>query len=298
MHLNTLRVFVAVHDYGSFQKAADVRGVTQSAVTKTIRKLESHYGVLLIERGTKANLTPAGRALYDGAIELLNAAAAIEQNILAEKSAVTGTVRVGAASPLLHRILLPVVANIMRAHPAVRIKLRVKLSSELLSWVSDGRLDLAIAFDVESIPSDVVSTTLGTQRYHLVARKDGPFAGRHVSIDELSQAQWLLPFKDIELRRSLEHAFADAGYGPLDVRVESEIGTIQATQLLCDSNLIAIMAEQSYRALAETQLTAIETPLPMPISQVALYQRRRTPSTGLFAATRHALVTATADYFT
>lgn len=211
--------------------------------------------------------------------------------------AVTGTLRVGAVFPLLQAILLPVLAETLRQHPAARFNLSTKLSSELLLLVSDGRLDLAIAFDVKSIPSDVVTSPLGTQLYRLVVRADGPFAGRDVSIEELSQAQWSLPFKDIALRRSLEQSFTDAGYGPLDVRVESDTGTSQIIPLVCDSTLIAIMAEQSYRSAENLNLTAVQTALPLPSSQVVLYQRRRTPTTGLFAEIKNALVTAATDYF-
>lgn len=296
MHLNSLRVLVAVHDYGSFQKAADAHGVTQSAVTKTIRKLEAHYGVLLIERGSKATLTSAGRALYDGAAHLLNIAATIENDILAEKTAVSGTVRVGSVYPLLQPIVLPVVATILQTHPASRLHLNTKLTSELLSQVADGRLDLAVAFDVKIVPVDVVTMVLGAQRYRLVTRSGGPFAGRHVTVEELARCQWLLPSKDIALRRALEQPFAEAGYGPLDVRVETDAGTFLMSSLIRETNLIAIMAEQSYRQSSHAGITAVQTTLPVPSSQVVLYQRRRTPSTGLFAEMKDALITAATAY--
>lgn len=297
MHLNSLRVFVAVHDYGSFQKAADSRGVSQSAVTKTIRKLEEHYGVLLIERGSKATLTLAGRALYDGAVQLLNLAAAIDKDVLIEKTALTGTIRVGSVSPLVQPILLPAVAHTLRQHPAARLNLVRKLSSSLLSMLADGKLDLAIAFDVKSIPSEVVSTTLGAQQYYLVTHKDGPYAGRSVTMQELAQAQWLLPFKDIALRRALEQPFTDAGYGSLDVRVETDIDTFQASPLVCNTKLIAIMAAQSFRISMEPELTTIQTSMPIPVSRVVLYQRRRTPSTGLFAEMKNTLTNKATKYF-
>lgn len=297
MRLNDLRVFVAVHDYGGFQNAANVQGVTQSAVTKTVRKLESHYDVMLIERGSRATLTPAGRALYERAKHLLDVAVSLEKDMLGEKAALTGIARLGSVPALLQPIVLPVLRKALRKHEAARFNLSVKLSSELLTLVSDGRLDLAVAFDVERVPPDVVSTTLGTQLYQLVTRSSGPLAGRSVTIEELSRAKWLLPLRDVALRRIVEKAFGDAGHGPLDVRVETDTGTILTSSLVCESDLVAVMADQSYRSTVNSGLTVVQTALPPLLGRVALYYRRRTPSTGLFVEMKRALVTSASAYF-
>jgi hypothetical protein len=71
MRLEDLDVFRAVHETGNFQRAALRCGLSQSAVTKVVCKLDGEFGVHLMERGGRSlALTLPSRTLYQRAIDL------------------------------------------------------------------------------------------------------------------------------------------------------------------------------------------------------------------------------------
>ncbi|AMG87583.1 LysR family transcriptional regulator [Bordetella bronchiseptica] len=283
MRIEDLAIFTAVHDYGSFQKAADVHGLTQSAVTKIVRRLETHYGMALVERGARTTLTQAGRALYDRAVELLKIANTIERDLLSEDAASLGTLRMGAVPALLELLVLPAAALLLRRYAHASLTTRVKLTSELVDLVIDGRLDLAVGFEASSLPEDIVAASLGRQHYKLVVRAGGPLAGRRLSLQALADCEWLLPSRDIALRRQLDRHFEDAGLNPPRVRLETDTSAMLFAPLIRETDLIAIMAEQSYLQAASRDIAALDTALPPIHGDVMLYYRRQTPSTPMFA---------------
>jgi len=94
--LKSLTVFLAVADNGSMTTAAEHLGMTQPAVTKTIRKLESDLGAPLIERRVRPyRPTPAGHELMTRARDLLSQAEALQASVRDIGEATLPSVRIG-----------------------------------------------------------------------------------------------------------------------------------------------------------------------------------------------------------
>lgn len=94
--LKSLTVFLAVADNGSMTTAAEHLGMTQPAVTKTIRKLEADMGAPLIERRVRPyRPTPAGHELMNRARELLGQAEALQASVRDIGEATLPSVRIG-----------------------------------------------------------------------------------------------------------------------------------------------------------------------------------------------------------
>ena len=103
MELKNLRTFQAVVDQGSYQKAADALGYTQSTVTVHIQQLEEELGVPLFQRvGRRMTLTQAGEQALAQTRELLLAAERLSQLGL-ERQAPSGTLRVDMAETQIGR---------------------------------------------------------------------------------------------------------------------------------------------------------------------------------------------------
>src|SRR5918911_5230759 len=124
--LNAMAVFVAVAEAKGFRAAGERLGVSASAVSQSLRRLEEQLGVVLVQRTTRSvHLTEAGERLYAAvrpALEEVRAAVAA----VGELSDVPrGTLRllVGtAADPVLTG---PLLADFLTAHPHVRLDLVV-----------------------------------------------------------------------------------------------------------------------------------------------------------------------------
>ncbi len=138
-----LRSFVLIAEGGSFTRAAQVVGRTQSAVSMQIRRLEELLGQPLLHRGPKGvEPTPHGAWLLDRARRLL----ALHDDIVAtfRSPAVAGTVRLGSPDDYVLRFLPGILARFAETHPAVDVEVICAPSSELAERLSRGELDLTL----------------------------------------------------------------------------------------------------------------------------------------------------------
>jgi DNA-binding transcriptional LysR family regulator len=122
--LDDLRALVAVGHQRSFTKAAAKLGVSQSALSQTIRQLEARLGVRLLTRTTRSvSLTEAGERLVGTAaprIEEIEAELAAVSE-LREKPA--GTIRITATEYATDTILLPKLSKLLRDYPDIKLEI-------------------------------------------------------------------------------------------------------------------------------------------------------------------------------
>jgi DNA-binding transcriptional LysR family regulator len=145
LDLDVLRTFVTGLDLGSFAKAADRLGRSQSAISLQLRKLEATTGqVLLRKQGRGLALTREGEVMLGYARRLLElndeAVAALKQPSL------EGQVRLGLLPDFAETWLPDVLGRFARAHPGVHVEARVDRSSALLDALGRGELDLTLAW--------------------------------------------------------------------------------------------------------------------------------------------------------
>ena len=149
MELKNLRTFQAVVDQGSYQRAADHLGYTQSTVTVHIQQLEEELGVPLFERtGRRMALTQAGEQALAQARELLLAADRLSQLGQGGQQP-SGTLRVDMAETLLCYRMQPVIQKFRRAAPQVRLIIRSRNCLDIAENVRAGVCDLGVGYDMD-----------------------------------------------------------------------------------------------------------------------------------------------------
>ena len=164
LDLTAVESFIAVTDLRHFGRAAGRLGVSASALTKRIQKLEAAVGVPLIERDTGgyAGLTPAGRRFVQFAPQLLHAAQAAKT---AASGAPLDTLRlavpagVGVVAPLMPRALATLELALHHVHPDVAIESVPTAFPGLTPALLAGDVDVVLTFGPSPSP-DVVSTRL------------------------------------------------------------------------------------------------------------------------------------------
>lgn len=140
--LTGLIAFARVASLGSFAAASRSLGVSPSAVSKSVQRLEQHFGMRLFTRTTRAlALTPEGRELHERALRLLNEAEEIEQAVVAARAEPAGVLKVTAALPIGVHILGPALPRFRARYPKVQVDLR--LSDRYVDLVEEG-VDIAI----------------------------------------------------------------------------------------------------------------------------------------------------------
>ncbi|WP_424932318.1 LysR family transcriptional regulator [Amaricoccus macauensis] len=153
MDLNLLRVFLAVAEAGNFSAAAERLGVTRSAVSQGIRRLEDQRGVALVHRTTRhVRLTEAGAAFHAAiAVPLAEINAAMDDLAVVPQ----GTLRLAVTSIAERFLSGALVASFMEAHPQVALDITV--TDDEFDIVAGGfdagvRLGEVIAQDMIAIP--------------------------------------------------------------------------------------------------------------------------------------------------
>ena len=166
--LNLLTLFLAVADEGSFRAAADRLGVTRSAVSQGMRRLEDACGVSLVSRTTRSvRLTESGERLRNTLVRpLSDVRAALEE--LEGEAAPRGTLRVAATSIAEQFLSGPLIATFAAMHPALTID--VTVTDEEFDIVAAG-FDAGVRLG-EVIEQDMIVVPLtGDQRQAAVATR-------------------------------------------------------------------------------------------------------------------------------
>ncbi|WP_341644847.1 LysR family transcriptional regulator [Thauera sp. SDU_THAU2] len=157
-NLNDLLSFVTIAREGSFTRAAALLGVTQSALSQSISGLEARLQIRLLTRTTRSvSPTAAGE-------RLLNAIGNRFDEIEAELDALTelrdkpsGTVRITCGDNVLHTILLPRLAPVLREYPDIKLEFDVNYS--LRDIVAD-RFDAGVRLG-STIDKDMIAIPIG-----------------------------------------------------------------------------------------------------------------------------------------
>lgn len=163
-----LEVFVQVIELGGFSAAARACGMTPSAVSKLVARLEQRLGTRLVNRSTRQlQLTPEGCAFYERGVRILADLAEAERCASAH-SAPRGRLRVSANVPFGHHFLLPLAPAFLARHPDVTLD--IVLTDEVID-ILEHRTDVAVrAGPLKS--SNLVARKLGGTRMVIVGAPD------------------------------------------------------------------------------------------------------------------------------
>jgi DNA-binding transcriptional LysR family regulator len=139
-----LRAFAFIAEEGSFTRAAERVGRTQSAVSMQVQRLEAVLGqkVLVRGKGGAVALTPHGRYLLERGRDLL----ALNDEIWSMFRApqVHGTVRLGTPDDYALQYLPQILRRFADTHPAVQVDVTCAPSSEVVERLKAGELDLIV----------------------------------------------------------------------------------------------------------------------------------------------------------
>lgn len=160
-----LRAFVAVNESGGFTRAARRLHLTQSAVSHQIRRLEEQLGRQLLHRTTRnLTLTEDGEEFLRHSMHVLAALDALTERF--QRSAVTGSVRLGVPESLMGHRLPMLLREFARRFPSTRLNVSVASYLDLRQMIDSGELDLAI---VASAPGSQEGTPLKQTQFVWVA---------------------------------------------------------------------------------------------------------------------------------
>lgn len=187
--LNSLAVFDAVADAGSFTAAADRLGVAKAKVSIQIGRLEERLGVTLFHRTTRrVMLSDAGRTLHAQCQPLLRAMQEALAQAGQETTGLTGTLRLSTSVDHAVQSLAPAAAEFAVLHPALQIDLRT--GDRIVDVVSEG-IDLTIRLGWLR-DSSLRAVKLGEFEQHVMSSPDYlRRAGIPKKPEQLAEHEWV-----------------------------------------------------------------------------------------------------------
>ncbi|HKN98006.1 MAG TPA: LysR family transcriptional regulator [Pseudonocardiaceae bacterium] len=171
--LRHLRAFLTIAAEGNITRAAARLHLTQPALSRSLRQLEEHLGVRLVERSTHhLELTPAGHAFHDRA----RAAVAAVDEVLDPARAGSWPLRLGHSWSALGGRTTALLREWQAAYPEIPLQL-LRIDDRTAGLVQ-GRTDAAVLRDPVDLPEDVQAELLTTELRVAAVPADSGLAGR------------------------------------------------------------------------------------------------------------------------
>ena len=142
MDTKKLAALAAAVRLGSFTRAAEELGYTQSGLTHMMNSLEKDVGFpVLVRSRSGVRLTPAGQRIFPLVQECLAGAEALEREILLINTHQEESVRVAAYDSIARHWLPEVIQQFRRDHPGIGVDIQMGSVQEVYRWVQEGRVD-------------------------------------------------------------------------------------------------------------------------------------------------------------
>lgn len=260
MRIDDLRVFMLVAQQGGLRRATEQLGLTQSALSKALARLEAEAGMRLLERNARGvTLTPDGQSVLRRVREVVLATGDLEAEIGARRAARSGKIRLAAPPYLVSSLLTPVVARFLAGRPLASFSIESTLTSGAVLALQTGDADLACGGLTPEIPRDIEHALLQPLELHIVARSGHPRLARFQSVSDLAQERWLLPQATSSLYQVLADRFAEQRLPPPRSAVEWTGSGISISELLRNTDLLGLVPK---RTMEQPEGRGLELVLP------------------------------------
>jgi len=189
--LRQLQYLVALHDHGHFGRAAEACFITQSTLSASLRELETLLGHTLVERTRRViRFSPLGLRIVDKARRVLREAEELADLAQAERTPLTGDLRMGVIPTIAPFLLPPLLPRLRSDFPGLKLYLREETSQAACDSLHRGHLD-CVLLAMPYFCGDVEAAELFTDEL-LVALPGSEEAPASVRPDDLAAGRLLL----------------------------------------------------------------------------------------------------------
>ena len=211
--LELYRVFKEVAEAGNITAAAQNLFISQSAVSQSIKQLESELQTRLFARNSRGvSLTPDGKMLYEYVRSAMGLLETGEEKLSQSRQLQVGHLTIGASDTVTSQFLLPYLDRFHRQYPGVHIQIVSGRSHKVLGLLQSGKVDIAFA----STPQDASSlSTFHCFATHsiFVAAADYDCNFDHTySLEEIVQFPLILLERKASSRLYLDKFFLQNGH--------------------------------------------------------------------------------------
>jgi DNA-binding transcriptional LysR family regulator len=257
MQIESLKVFCDLAETESFTKAAQINGVTQSAVSQQISALERTFKSLLIERSKKKfRLTREGQVLYDYSKQIIQTHESLHSKLQELKDIISGTIRVATIYSIGLHDLPPYIKRFMKSYPTVNIHVEYRRANQVYEDVLSNVVDLGlVAYPVKDAKLELIA--LRKEPLALICHPQHPFAKqKNVKLKMLAGQKFIGFEPDTPTRKALDKILKEHG---VEVKHVMEFDNIETVKRAVEIDAgISIVPEGTVaQEVAKQTLTAV-----------------------------------------
>ena len=242
MELRNLITFIHVAELGSFTKAAEQLGYSQSTVSFQIKQLEEELGCLLFERiNHTITLTERGHELVYYAHKVRVLTDEIREN-LSEEEVLSGNIHIVTPDSVCDYMINSDYIEFNRKYPSISIRFTTGDSALMLDMLDHNEADVIITLDQRLYNKDYVIAMEEPLSMHFVASANSELAGvKNLSIRDIVDKPFILTEYGQGYRRIFDRELAKMS---LEITPSLEIGrTDIITKMLAESNMISFLPD-------------------------------------------------------
>jgi DNA-binding transcriptional LysR family regulator len=222
MELRDIEYFALVAQHGHLGRAAEALGLSQPAISKSLRRLEEALDAKLVTRTAKGvELTPEGSALLMRVRGLRVSLQDVAREVKDVSEGRVGHLRVGVGENIAEYLLPTAFEKLLIDAPQVVLKITVSDNDLMIPALHNGELDLVVNY-LRRLPEDLSHQELYEDEMVVCASARHPLTRRkRVSLAELAGERWALTDSTLQPYQLLQQAFLERGLPAPRAAIES-----------------------------------------------------------------------------
>jgi LysR family transcriptional regulator, transcriptional activator of the cysJI operon len=257
MQIQSFKVFCDLTETESFTKAAQINGITQSAVSQQITSLERQLKALLIERSKKRfRLTREGELLYEHGKQIILAYQNLENRLQEVRDMVSGAIRLATIYSIGLHDLQPYVRRFLKEFPTVKVHVEYQRANQVYDDVLGNVVDLGlVAYPQRDSKLELVP--LKPEKLVLICHPNHPLARSKTPRLSQIHGQKFIGFEpDIPTRKALDRELREHGISVQHVMEFDNIETVKRAVEI-DAGVSIVPAGTVAQEVAQQTLAAV-----------------------------------------
>lgn len=255
MDARDLEYFVVVAECGNLSHASERLGLSQPALSKSLRRLEHSVGTKLVKRTPKGvELTAVGSALLTHALRLRLSFEEIGREMSELGQGRAGHLRIGSAPMQIEHLVSPACAALFSEAPKTTMQIAIANNDVLLPALHRGEFDVTVC-GIPAVPKDdLIQEPLYEDEFVIFCSDRHRLAHRkRVTISDLAKERWALATPGSFAPRMLLRIFEERGFPPPTIVMETEsltpkVHLVASTDVLGYASLRNVLSfTQRYR---------------------------------------------------
>lgn len=213
MELKNLKVFLQIAESGSFSKAADQLGYTQSTISFHIKQLEEELGCSLFDRiGRRILITEQGEKLIEHARRVNDCMEDLQESFH-NVDTIKGKVRMFSSDSICEKMMMLNYQNFYREYPEIELEFQTGSTLDLLKVLDRNEADIIFTLDTHIYQAEYIIKKESVVPLHFVANSAHPLAHKKgLLLQDLLDYPFLLTEKGMSYRKILDAHLAESNF--------------------------------------------------------------------------------------